>query len=552
VSSEPIPVGRLASVGCEAGLLRRPRSTPWRSILLVALYFAASAAAIGCASSPARITSGVDLGSPRQSDLRRADVLGFLPTASISALPIARSAAGTWIAEATQDSSFAPNLDVSEGEGTLRDVEPTAPERDTAWFETIVEEHRGDVVDAVDPLAGDSTFIEPIGDAKLRFVQVDGAFRFYNERGRQFGQGANFYASDRISLRIADHFFFTAEPEAYLIENRSNESLDDADGGVSFQELSASARAGAVEVLVGRKPLWWGPGRHGSLLLSSNATPLEMIRVSTADRVLLPGFLGYLGLLRGEVFISQLERSRPVKKPYLAGARLSTRLNPWVELGASRTAMFGGSGRSVTGQTILDVITTRGENTPTGPGDQRASIDARFILPFETQPFELYAEYGGEDEAGGFFSNVAYIGGVHLPRIGPWSFLELTVEVADTSVAGQRGTWYASDDFPDGYTFQGDIIGHHAGVDAFDAFISVAVRPNDEWRVELSYGYEEHLKLDPVSERLHELRLEVERRFDNGLWLSIFLGHDRWRNFRQQFGEDAQGSAVGVAVRFTY
>ena len=96
---------------------------------------------------------------------------------------------------------------------------------------------------------------------------------------------------------------------------------------------------GPAAVTVGRLPLWWGPARHGSLLVSNNAAPFDLVRVATAEPHLLPGWLTYLGLLSAEVFLTRLKDERTISKPYFAGVRVHTRVNPYVELGASRTAV---------------------------------------------------------------------------------------------------------------------------------------------------------------------------------------------------------------------
>ena len=180
--------------------------------------------------------------------------------------------------------------------------------------------------------------------------------------------------------------------------------------------------------------------------------------------------------------------------PYLWGARLSTRILPGLELGASRTAMFGGGDREVTFCTFWNVLTARGENDPDDPGDQRAALDARVVLPWSVQPVEIYGEMGGEDEAGYFISKKAYLGGIYLPRIGPWHEVELTFEFADTVVPGTPGVWYRNSNYPDdGYTYYGRIIGHHVGTDGTDIYAELRVHPlDDESTLTLSYNYERH------------------------------------------------------------
>ena len=114
------------------------------------------------------------------------------------------------------------------------------------------------------------------------------------------------------------------------------------------------------------------------------------------------------------------------------------------------------------------IVTSRGENEPDGPSNQLAAVDWRLTVPWRTQPFEFYGEFGGEDEAGYGFSRQAIVLGLYLPRLGPSALFDLRVEYGDTYMTGHRGhdrVWYTHGVYASGYTYEGRIIGHHAGTD---------------------------------------------------------------------------------------
>jgi hypothetical protein len=77
----------------------------------------------------------------------------------------------------------------------------------------------------------------------------------------------------------------------------------------------------ALDVIVGRMPLRWGPGYVGGMLLSDDAASLPQIRVEKTFR--LPGSLGRrAGLLRFEQFDAQFfENDVPAAAPYARGTR---------------------------------------------------------------------------------------------------------------------------------------------------------------------------------------------------------------------------------------
>jgi hypothetical protein len=488
----------------------------------------------GCAMpSSQRHTATARLDGHLAREARRADALGLTPEASLSKGP----------------ARIGDLLRAMDPEGAerhrRREVAP-APSIDGLWLAEVLERREREVEDAWDDTGFHDTFIAPLEEPRLRYVVVDGPVSFQNEQGRQFHQGSNLYLSNRSVARVAERLVLAAEPELSYVENR-NFPDDDRDLNGTFQELAASLRLGPLEVTAGRMPLWWGPGRHGALLLTNNARPFDLVKLSTAGPQLLPGFLGYLGLLQGEVFVTRLERNRAVARPFLAGARLSSRLNPYLEIGASRTAQFGGAGRPVDAGTIWKVITARTENEEDGdPGNQLASIDVRLIVPWAVQPFEIYGEIGGEDEADYFFAKEAFVAGIYLPRIGPCNLLEFTFEMADMSRGSPPGDWYRNRNYPDGYTYHRRIIGHHAGTDGMDLFHELRIHAARDLVAVISYDYEEHFRLSGVEERLHQIRIGLEKKVGRGFWIWAFYQHGRWRNFRRVPGDDEEGHAVSV------
>ena len=494
----------------------------------------------GCALGSGRHSPVAEVGRSLVHEARRVDVLGETPTAAHSARPVRRNDLARYLAER-------PALEVPPGE------EPPAPTADARFAERLEGSLEAELDDVLAPEGGaEGTWVKPFERSELRIVGVDEPWSVYNEQGREFHEGLNLYLSQRASLRFAERLSLTVQPELSFVQNANSISSggDSSDLTLRFQELEGSLRFGFAEATFGRLPLWWGPGRHGALLLSNNARPFDMVRLGTAGLQQLPGWLGWLGLIQVETFATRLDRDRPVSKPYLWGMRISTRLNPWLEIGASRTAQFGGSGRSVRPSTLWSVLTADTENTADDPGNQLASFDLRVLLPFESQPIELYTEIGGEDEANFLFSREAWLAGIYLPRIGPCDALELTIEVTDTAVAGERRVWYTNGNFPDGYTYHEDVIGHHVGTDGLDIFAELRYRPLDWLTAKLSFDYEEHFREDPVRESVYQARLGLDFSLPRGLSLQLTWGADFWQNFRQRRHDDPIGQALGVGLRW--
>lgn len=511
----------------------------WVTLLVAGVVAGVIGGAVaGCSPTRSRTTADVGIGSTPHQELRRADALGLTPTAALSMLPLAAGEVATALDDADPRVEYSP-------------VEWEASTPDEREMLRLLESYAEEIEERRDPSDAEETFFEPLREAKLRFAWVDGPVRFYNEQGRRYEEGFNLHASTRSTARLWDRLLLSAEPQISYVENRGS---PDGEGTVlgTFQELTAKAHLEVVEVTVGRHPMWWGPGWHGSLLMSNNAQGLDLVKVATPDAVLFPGIFGYLGLVRAEFVLSELDENRPVSRPYLLGMRASSRLNPWLEIGISRAAMFGGGERTVTPTTVWRAITAQRLRPDEEGREQLSSLDFRILIPLPWQPVETYLEYGGADEASGFLEAPGYIAGLYLPRIGPWMGGQLRFEVADTSLSDRPGAWYGDRSYPGGYSHKGQVLGHHVGTDGLDLYLSLTIEPHRGWRVRLSYDYEEHFRLDPVTERLHQFFVAVEHEVIDGLLLSAYYRHDRWHHYGQQAGVEEDGHATGLGLFWSF
>lgn len=325
---------------------------------------------------------------------------------------------------------------------------------------------------AVEMKGAPSTYFKPVDNAGFKYVYADGSPHFLNlnNNGDHFGNGSNYRASFASSAAVGGALGLYLNPEVRYPEGPSE---DDAE--VVLVEGFAALERWNLELTAGRQALWWGPGDHGALLLSSNARPFDLIKLTNPRPAVLPWIFRYIGPVKLTGFVTRLEEDRDFANPYLAGLRLDLKPHQFVNIGLARTAMFGGAGRHVDAGVIWDVITAQGENIATEePGNQLGSIDLKIVLPFELQNIVLYGELGGEDEAGSLPSRVAYLAGAYLPDIAGLDGLDLRVEYAETYIGKYPRMWYNHHIYTSGYTYDGRVIGHHMGTDAKDLFISAA------------------------------------------------------------------------------
>lgn len=158
---------------------------------------------------------------------------------------------------------------------------------------------------------------------------------------------------------------------------------------------------------------WWGPGHSNSLLLSSNARPVPGVFLSRlrATPIDFP-VLNWLGPVTFTAFAGELESERQVPHAKLLGMRMAFKPTQWLEIGASRSAQWGGNGRTQSWSTLKDVLIGRDNyhhDSLQEPGNQLAGFDFRIGVPLgDTSTLSFYGQATGEDEAKG-------LGGIPLP-----------------------------------------------------------------------------------------------------------------------------------------
>lgn len=310
-----------------------------------------------------------------------------------------------------------------------------------------------------------------------------------------------------------------------------------------------------LDLTVGKDSQWWGPGYHGALLLSNNAEPFAMVRLENSEPVLLPWIFKYLGPFRWTFFVTQLEHGRlDVPDPYLWGMRVGFKPHPNLELGLQRIAILGGKGRSSDFKTWLKSFTGEGENVSgKEAGDQKAGIDLKLTLPMRIQPVQLYAEVAGEDEAGGLPSRIGYRGGISLPRVLSADRLGFRAEYAINHIGGQPFYWYSHHIYTSGYTYNGDIIGHHMGSDSKDLSVELSYRFGGlEDYIRLAYDREEHNLSGSVRPTKDEAVLSVDYKVMRNASIGVSFGYGRLKNFEFTAGSDKKSVTADASIRYTF
>ncbi|WP_417566248.1 capsule assembly Wzi family protein [Marinobacter sp.] len=183
---------------------------------------------------------------------------------------------------------------------------------------------------------------------------------------------------------------------------------------------------------------WWGPGWQSSLILSNNARPMPALWLNRNNSYAPEAdWLKWVGPWQFTAFAGQYESDRAVPDAKLIGMRLTFRPVSGLDIGLSRAIMLGGEGRPESASTLWNALIGRdnGQLEENDPGNQLASIDARYGFAVGQQSMGVYAQMMGEDEAGAFPARKSWLLGAdwttQFVNADQQWFLEYTNTLAD-------------------------------------------------------------------------------------------------------------------------
>jgi hypothetical protein len=229
------------------------------------------------------------------------------------------------------------------------------------------------------------------------------------------------------------------------------------------------------QVSAGKQAMDWNVGEGGGMLLSDNAEPMYMARLTRVIPAELPGFLRFAGRFRTDWFIAKVSGGPYVPHTLLHGEKVSFQVTPYLELGLARTALLG-RGRNATGG---DPFTTSNfvsdffaisKNHGSVAGDNRSSMDINLDVPGLKHSASLYADLYA-DNVVTYLADPpisSYRAGMYLPRLPRLSRVDFRVEststmspVYDHPYGGLTNYW--ADRYRDGYTNYGQLLGNTVG-----------------------------------------------------------------------------------------
>jgi hypothetical protein len=238
-------------------------------------------------------------------------------------------------------------------------------------------------------------------------------------------------------------------------------------------EMYVGAQLGNFDVTFGKQSLWWGPGQSSAFHFSNNAEPLYALKAAQARPLLLPGPLRALGRIRTYFLLGELSGHQYPPRPFINAQKITLQVTENLELGFTRSAIFGGVGHPLTTQSFFQSFfsTTSSGVNRSDPGDRRSGFDFRWRVPGLRRYVTIYSDSLADDEPNPLASphRSAWAPGVYISKLPKLRNLDLQFETYSTWLyrKDEGGTFlYWNNNYHDAYTNNGNLLGNWVGRDA--------------------------------------------------------------------------------------
>jgi Capsule assembly protein Wzi len=400
----------------------RSRSASWQAAIAILVVMLSLAARVEAST----YVVFIPLDDPIYDELDTLDRLGLLDSYLPEVKPISRVEAARLVIEA--ETNIAQVKAPNPLAGEMLDALRSELALEIGWLE---DDHEDNL----------PTMVRPVQRLALQYVYSSGERReFYVENARPVtvGEATPLLAGDSDLPSASGNngtalwsgwagvgSFLTGYAEgAYGGPLTDSAQAPDRDRIVNG---AAVVSLGNLAISYGNEAMQWGVGYYGQLAQSTNASAFPALRFQNIHPGHLPGFLRYLGLMRYNAFLGQLDADRVFAHPWISGQIVALKPLPDLDLGVTHAIAFGGSGNDDYGiggffgrATGIDTGNPVDANT-----NSRVSVYSKLRFP-SLRGTELYGEILGEDFYQPFgkkmgvklpFKSPSYTLGVYIPRL---------------------------------------------------------------------------------------------------------------------------------------
>lgn len=242
-------------------------------------------------------------------------------------------------------------------------------------------------------------------------------------------------------------------------------------------EMYVGTSIGPFDVTFGKQSLSWGPGEESQFSFSDNAEPFYSLRFSQQTPIVLPGPFRLLGRIRTQMLIGKLSGHSYPRRPFINAQKITFQLTENLEVGFTRSSIFGGVGHPLTATNIFDsffsISSTGGTSygSANDPGDRRSGFDFQWHVPGLRRAVTIYSDSLADDEPNPLDSprRSAWGPGIYFPKLPMLNKLDLRFETYSTWLyTGDEGGmfFYWNNQYRDAYTNNQYLLGSWVGRDA--------------------------------------------------------------------------------------
>ena len=428
-----------------------------------------------------------------------------------------------------------------------------------ALLNKLINEFRVELVSIGVEVA--STFDKPLPKNTLKFLnslKIEKVYAKFDKDRMLFENKDGWILKDGFNARVkATAWAKLSNICAVSVTPGIRYSGEDTDINIEDAHVRLNPAGWNTEYAIGRSSMWWGPGFHGSILMTDNAFPMDTLRINNIWPFRLPGVFKKMGRFSGTWFISRLEKKFNPAHPIFTGWKLDFIPTEFLKFGVGHILMFGGKGVNMygihdfVGNSSLFFSSGGGENDPE---NHIMSWDAQLFLrridrflPIATGA-KLYTEWGAEDESKSIPVDLASITGAYFTDVFKFPGFDVKAEIARF-----HKVFYTHFKYISGFTHRGNFIGHHAGGDSEDIAFSAIFNFPDEYKFSANFSRMRRGLTKALIETTNQIRLEFS--LTNALntynikdvEVTLFYELDDITNF-ENTGSTANNHIIGAEV----
>jgi hypothetical protein len=338
----------------------------------------------------------------------------------------------------------------------------------------------------------------PYFTQKIDFHNPDNTSKLFSELGVKasatISENSAFYFDYSINADYSLESTGLASSQlnqAYIIVKLPSFEIPTPTNTTIFPSLS-NIEIPSLNLQVGRDSMRWGPSYQGSLILSDNPPPFDMIKYSGI--VDLSDFGGGYGNLNFTKFFSLLDPLDGEDR-YFSGQRIEYKATPNLTLGLSETAIISQES-SILFLNPLPFIPpyylTRWIADVLGQDSEiNSNVSVDMELNFHPG-IKLYGEWMANDfiltsKTNPYPNRTGFLAGVYF--VDPLDTDDTDFRIEYTHI--NNYVYFPTHTWQD-YIYQGEYIGSPLGPDADQLYLEVTHQLSDKFNLSFSYTHERH------------------------------------------------------------